>query len=243
MSVVFPTPFAPTRAACSPSPTRNDTSSKSWRPPGARYASRVTSSAPTSERAYDDSSLDDRSAFLGDDCDRVRRSLRARIAACVPARVLPRARRARGVRGRVGVVDDRAARPGVRDDHGRRRPNILFVLTDDLDRAELRFMPHTRQLIGDERRDLRPLLREQLAVLPVARHDAARAVRTQHRRLVQRWQQRRLRACVHRGDRAGHRRHAAQRVGLSHRARRQVPQRLSEHGRSDVPATGLDTRS
>ena len=27
-------------------------------------------------------------------------------------------------------------------------PNILFVLTDDLDRAELRFMPNTRRLIG-----------------------------------------------------------------------------------------------
>ena len=31
----------------------------------------------------------------------------------------------------------------------RRRPNVLFVLTDDLDRSELRFMPHTRRLIGD----------------------------------------------------------------------------------------------
>jgi N-acetylglucosamine-6-sulfatase len=30
----------------------------------------------------------------------------------------------------------------------RRRPNILFALTDDLDAAELRFMPHTRRLIG-----------------------------------------------------------------------------------------------
>ena len=32
----------------------------------------------------------------------------------------------------------------------RRRPNVLFVLTDDLDRSELRFMPHTRALIGDD---------------------------------------------------------------------------------------------
>ena len=30
----------------------------------------------------------------------------------------------------------------------RRRANILFVLTDDLDQAELRFMPNTRRLIG-----------------------------------------------------------------------------------------------
>ncbi len=30
----------------------------------------------------------------------------------------------------------------------RRRPNVLFVLTDDLDLAELRYLPHTRALIG-----------------------------------------------------------------------------------------------
>jgi arylsulfatase A-like enzyme len=31
---------------------------------------------------------------------------------------------------------------------GRRRPNILFVLTDDLDAGELQYMPHTRHLVG-----------------------------------------------------------------------------------------------
>ncbi len=30
------------------------------------------------------------------------------------------------------------------------RPNVLFVLTDDLDSAELKYMPHTRALIGAE---------------------------------------------------------------------------------------------
>jgi N-acetylglucosamine-6-sulfatase len=30
----------------------------------------------------------------------------------------------------------------------KRRPNILFVLTDDLDRSELRYMPHTEQLLA-----------------------------------------------------------------------------------------------
>ena len=33
---------------------------------------------------------------------------------------------------------------------GPKRPNILFVLTDDLDRAELRYMPQTEALIGAE---------------------------------------------------------------------------------------------
>jgi N-acetylglucosamine-6-sulfatase len=31
---------------------------------------------------------------------------------------------------------------------GATRPNVVFVLTDDLDTAELRYMPHTRALIG-----------------------------------------------------------------------------------------------
>ena len=31
---------------------------------------------------------------------------------------------------------------------GRKRPNIVFVLADDLDMAELRYMPRTRQLLG-----------------------------------------------------------------------------------------------
>jgi arylsulfatase A-like enzyme len=31
----------------------------------------------------------------------------------------------------------------------RRRPNILFVLADDLDLAELRYLPHTRALVAD----------------------------------------------------------------------------------------------
>ena len=69
-------------------------------------------------------------------------------------------------------------------------------------------MPHTRQLIGDRRRHVRQLLREQLAVLPFARDDAARPVRAQHRCLVERRQQRRVRAGVRGGNRAGHRRDA-----------------------------------
>src|SRR5262245_61909253 len=31
-----------------------------------------------------------------------------------------------------------------------RRPNILFVLTDDLDQSELRYLPKTRRLVGQQ---------------------------------------------------------------------------------------------
>ncbi len=91
----------------------------------------------------------------------------------------------------------------------RRRPNILFVLTDDLDLAEMRYLPHVQALIGAAGHDLRPLLREQLALLPVAHDHAARAVRAQHRRVDQRRRQRRLRARLRQRRRAGHRRHPA----------------------------------
>ena len=57
----------------------------------------------------------------------------------------------------------------------RRRPNILFVLTDDLDLAEMRYLPHVHGAHRRPGHDLRRLLREQLAVLPVAHHDPARA--------------------------------------------------------------------
>ena len=63
------------------------------------------------------------------------------------------------------------------------------------------------------RDDLRPLLREQLAVLPVADHHAARAVRPQHRRVDERRRQRRVRAGPRERRRAGHRRHLAARAG------------------------------
>jgi N-acetylglucosamine-6-sulfatase len=42
------------------------------------------------------------------------------------------------------------ARPaaGVAPRRNRRRPNILFVLADDLDRAEMRYLPHVRSLLA-----------------------------------------------------------------------------------------------
>jgi N-acetylglucosamine-6-sulfatase len=47
----------------------------------------------------------------------------------------------------VGTVAGLGATPVAAAARSRRR-NVLFVLTDDLDTAELRFMPHTRALIG-----------------------------------------------------------------------------------------------
>lgn len=44
------------------------------------------------------------------------------------------------------VVGVGAAHPATAT--SRQQPNVLFVLTDDLDAAELRYMPHTRALIG-----------------------------------------------------------------------------------------------
>ena len=103
-----------------------------------------------------------------------------------------------------------AARGGGDAPEHRRRPNILFVLADDLDLAEMRYLPRTcRRSSATARHDLRPVPREQLAVLPVAHHHPARAVRAQHRRVDQRRRQRRLRAGPRQRRRAGHRGHPA----------------------------------
>jgi N-acetylglucosamine-6-sulfatase len=54
--------------------------------------------------------------------------------------------------GGLGVVAARAtgsaSAPAPKQRIG--RPNVLFVLTDDLDTAELRYMPHTLALIGEK---------------------------------------------------------------------------------------------
>lgn len=54
--------------------------------------------------------------------------------------------------GAIASVPVRAAAAGrvPAVSGGAGRPNVLFVLADDLDTAELRYMPHTRALIGKE---------------------------------------------------------------------------------------------
>ena len=73
------------------------------------------------------------------------------------------------------------------------RPNIVFVLTDDLSWNLVPYMPQVRQL-QREGMTLRPLLRDGLAVLPVARLDLHRPLPAQHRRAHEHGRRRRLRA-------------------------------------------------
>ena len=85
----------------------------------------------------------------------------------------------------VPLAGSRAAAvtPGGR----RRRPNILFVFADDLDLAEMRYLPHVRALLAAQGTTFDHYFVEQLAVLPVAHHDVAGSVRAQHRGVDQRW--------------------------------------------------------
>ena len=63
--------------------------------------------------------------------------------------------------------------------HAQTRPNIVFVLTDDLAWNLVQYMPHVQQMQrqGD---DVLELLRHRLAVLPVALVDLQRALPAQH---------------------------------------------------------------
>jgi arylsulfatase A-like enzyme len=100
----------------------------------------VTSSALTSERAYDDRAprRDDFSSAIGQDLGvlgpRGRRVLVVLVAFVAFV----------AVTGGGAVVGERPARAATT----RKRPNILFVLTDDLDMAELRYLPITRHLLA-----------------------------------------------------------------------------------------------
>ena len=89
------------------------------------------------------------------------------------------------------------------------------------------------------RHHLRRLLREQLALLPVAHHHAAGSVRPQHRGVDERRRQRRLRAGLSQRGRAGHRRHPSAPRGVHDVTRGQVPQRLSQRCRTRLRAAGL----
>ena len=81
---------------------------------------------------------------------------------------------------------------------------------------------------------------ERLAVLSVAHDDPARPVRAQHRRRDERRHQRWLRGRVPLRRGAFDGRDLAAPGGLPHRAHRQVPERLPEHGLRVVPAARMD---
>ena len=157
---------------------------------------------------------------------------------CVSGRVLKSAGFARGFRRRNERLDD--GRGGFRAcEHDK-------AAAEHLVRAHRRPRPRRASLHAEHasvvcrrRCNIRQLLREQLVVLPVARHDPAWTVRPQHRRVVERRRERWLRARLHARRRAGHRGDAPQPVGLPDCTRRQVPERVSERGRPDLPAPGL----
>ena len=122
---------------------------------------------------------------------------------------------------------------------GRARPNILFVLTDDMAKSELSVMPHVRAAARRAGDDVLAGVRQRVAVLPVAHDDPARPVLAQHRRRDERRRERRLRDRVHEGRRELDDRDVAARRGLPHRTVRQVPQRLPERRRRHVRPAGL----
>ncbi len=92
--------------------------------------------------------------------------------------------------GESGATPDAAARRaatrGVRASaSASRRPNIVFVLTDDLSMDLVRLMPAGPGALA-ARHDLRQLLRHRLALLPVAIVDLHGQLPARHRRLHQR---------------------------------------------------------
>ena len=83
------------------------------------------------------------------------------------------------------------ARSPPRAGAGPARPNIVFVLTDDLAWNLVRYMPHVRRDAA-RGRDVQQLLRHRLAVLPLARVDPHRALPARHARVRQQPSRRRL---------------------------------------------------
>jgi hypothetical protein len=118
----------------------------------------------------------------------------------------------------------------------RRRPNIVFVLTDDMSLSDLAVMPATRQ-IGDEGATFDQFFINDPACCP-SRQRSSPALRAQHRRVVERGRTgvRDRASPRHRGR---HDRHPVAGGRLSHRAVRDVPQRLSERGAAAGHPAGL----
>ena len=67
-----------------------------------------------------------------------------------------------------------------------KRPNIIFVLTDDLAWNLVKYMPHVKQL-QSAGHDVHELRRHRLPVLPLACLDLHRPVSARHGHLHQRW--------------------------------------------------------
>ena len=146
---------------------------------------------------------------------------------------------------RPAPTPSRQRDPGCRDHpqplgHATARPNIVFVLTDDLSWTCCAYMPHVpaMQRHGPH---VQRLLRLRLAVLPVALLDLHRQLPARHRRV----QQHRCRTAASRCSTtrrgAAHVRGRAPRRRLPHRDDGQVPERLPTRAagtaRRGVPPT------
>ena len=112
-----------------------------------------------------------------------------------------------------------------------KHPNIVFLLTDDLDMHELAYMPNVRRLLADQGVTFTHYYVSVSLCCPVAFVDSAGPVLAQHRRADERRRQRRLRDGVPPRDREVDDRHVAAECGLPDRLHRQVPERVSRHRR------------
>ncbi len=109
-------------------------------------------------------------------------------------------------------------------------PNIVFVVTDDMARAEMPYMPHVQRLIGNHGTTFShatspfPLCCPARATMLTGQYAHNHGVLGNASERVPR---RRLRRLRHRRQ---HHRHLDARRGLPDRLRRQVPQRLRQPG-------------
>ena len=116
-----------------------------------------------------------------------------------------------------------------------RRPNIVFVLTDDLSMNLLRYMPHVRRCSA--RADVQQLLRRRLAVLSVALVDLHRPLPARHRGVHERGPDGGFREFHDRGEELHTFAVALQQRRLPHGDDGQVPQRLRPAGSDPGPVT------
>ena len=120
------------------------------------------------------------------------------------------------------------------------RPNILFVLTDDMTRADLHAMPGVERAIGRHGMQFTRALVSVSLCCPSRTTHPARAVRPQHRRGDERRHERRVRVGLPVRGRALHHRDVAAPRRIPHGSHRQVPQRLPEHRTGVLSPAGLD---
>ncbi len=121
------------------------------------------------------------------------------------------------------------------------RPNIVFVLTDDLSMNLLQYMPQ-RAADAAHGADVQQLLRVGLAVLPVALLDLHRELPPHHEGVRQRGSAGRLQAVLRPRRGAAHVRGGVAARRLQHRDDGQVPQRIRP-GQGQRPRAPVHVRA